>query len=513
MCRLGLTCFKMVLFNLVTDYFQTIHSLFRSNTFCDLKLVTTQSSSQLEGININVEAQPILCHSIVLCAALPELKSLLSQAQFLADDYRTLILEGYDRTSIQTTIDEIYNQLVNESVASFREQWLKSFDLCNYQDDKRLSLNICAQTSSDGNHYTSEKLSPTPFDLFDEKSVSNEHQLGVDGHLVNDDDCISENINNTNAPAELCLYSYQNYNQQNKQNVRKKLSKKTKKIQKEKSEQTVVEKVCFGCLEVYPFSSPRERKSYFKHTLSHCKCDCDITFKSKVEFENHMKARHQNHVYTCDFDNCNSKSTLLKEHIRHRQKHILCSKEMSNVCPDCGREFINSYYMKAHYGSRHKKMKCKICGIYTYGTDDNQKHHNAFHKPKLVCELCGKNFKTKSTLRCHVINVHTPENQRPYKCKFCPKGFLNNRYLMTHVERDHKGNRAFKCRAMGCDRTFTLPEVRKRHEKRDHNVNINLKPGVVSKFEVHNTKEVLKKEILKEKCLLSLSKEVTRNLS
>ena len=85
------------------------------------------------------EVQPIFCHSIVLCAALPELKSLLSQAQFLAEDYRTLILEGYDRNLIQTTIDEIYDQLVNESVASFRKQWLKSFDLCNYQDDKRLS--------------------------------------------------------------------------------------------------------------------------------------------------------------------------------------------------------------------------------------------------------------------------------------------------------------------------------------------------------------------------------------
>ena len=98
-----------------------------------------------------------------------------------------------------------------------------------------------------------------------------------------------------------------------------------------------------------------------------------------------------------------------------------------------------------------------------------------------------ENFKTKSTLRCHVINVHTPEDQRPYKCDLCPKGFLNSRYLLTHVERDHKGNRAFTCRATGCDRTFTLPEVRKRHEKRDHNLNINLKPGVTSKFEVRNS--------------------------
>ena len=83
------------------------------------------------------------------------------------------------------------------------------------------------------------------------------------------------------------------------------------------------EKVCFGCLKSYPYSTRTERKIYLKHTLEHCKCECGISFKSKIDFENHMKSVHHGHLYKCAFKDCNAKSSLLKEYIRHRQKHVL----------------------------------------------------------------------------------------------------------------------------------------------------------------------------------------------
>ena len=478
-----------------TDYFQTIHDLFERGTFCDLKIVTTREEKNNKR-DSRVTTPPILCHSLVLCAALPELKTCLLPNHASVEEHRTLILEGYDRDSIQFAIDGIYTELVNDSGQTLKEPWLKSFGLPHgheFVEDGEQEPNFTGpEFTKDASIFESlvkpEFLAP----MNEHFMSSSEHQYGEDGCGDNDNygkisscelmDAQCDNGNLIKTASEENVEAASSIN-----------TKKTAKLRRirlkgrEDSTNDETEKVCFGCLKTFPYSTCKERKVYTKHTLQHCKCQCDISFKSKVDFEKHMKTVHKGHLYKCDFKDCNSKSSLLKEYIRHRQKHILCSKEESNICPDCGREFVSSYYMKAHYGSRHKKMKCKICGIFTYGTDDNQKHHNAVHKPNLVCELCGKNFKTKSTLRCHVINVHTPEHQRPYKCDLCPKGFLNSRYLLTHVERDHKGNRAFTCRAMGCDRTFTLPEVRKRHEKRDHNLNINLKPGVTSKFEVHNS--------------------------
>ena len=473
-----------------TDFFETIRELFDNELFCDLKIVTASDENSSHGAS----NRPIFCHSLVLCSVLPELTSYLASSHAPMEEQKTLILEGYNRDSLQHTINEIYAELVDYSGRQLKQPLLDTFGLLlgaqNSYEQNQASLEI-----SRAEYYTKDPVSLEITCSANSKFCDDFYNGGEEGYQepenavlnIEDRSPLDETYlqdDKTEITTKRITISKDNRNP--KRQLPGKLKNSSAKSIKLESNVINTEKVCFGCLRHYPYSTRKERKIYLKHTLEHCKCECGVSFKSKIDFENHMKSVHHGHLYKCDFKDCNAKSSLLKEYIRHRQKHVLCRKEESNVCPDCGREFVNSYYMKAHYGSRHKKMKCKLCGVYTYGTDDNQKHHNAEHKPNLVCEFCGKNFKTKSTLRCHVINVHTPEDQRPYKCDFCPKGFLNSRYLLTHVERDHKGNRAFKCRALDCDRTFTLPEVRKRHEKRDHNLNINLKPGLTSKFEILN---------------------------
>ena len=483
----------MVVSRMNTDYFQTICDLFDGGTFCDLKIVATGDEKNNDG-DRRLTSYPILCHSIVLCAALPELKKCLLPSQAILEDHRTLILVGYDRDSIQNAIHGIYAELVNCSGQSHKEPWLKSFGLPfdhQFPKDNDPEHNFTEPDYTEDTSIIADVVKPEFFDPVDELSIRTEYNGDV--VVCNDENHFNIGVSelmDTNCENKYVTKTTVVNDAGSSSSISTKKTTKLRKVRLKSNtgrNRDEIRKICFGCLKTFPFSTCEDRKIFSKHTLIHCKCQCDILFKSKIDFEKHMKTVHKGHLYKCDFKDCNSKSTLLKEYIRHRQKHIHCSNEESNICPDCGREFISSYYMKAHYASRHKKMKCKICGIFTYGTDDNQKHHNAVHKPNLVCEVCGKNFKTKSTLRCHVINVHTPEDQRPYKCDLCPKGFLNSRYLLTHVERDHKGNRAFTCRATRCDRTFTLPEVRKRHEKRDHNLNINLKPGVTSKFEVRNS--------------------------
>ena len=475
---------------LTMDYFYTIHELFQRGTFCDLKIIVSNSKYHSDERNVYTQdASPIFCHSIVLCAALPELKACLWPRQPQVEDHYTLILEGYKRDDIQLAIEDIYTELINHSGQTRKESWSEIFawPVGRQTVESIPEANYYEQDYTIRTSIYQNDIKPESRDALDSPFFGMPGQYGDQLHS-DKDSCIE--FGETECNNEKKIPAIEKETQRHSNKKTKKIAKLRKIRHKGFKDKTIeeTEKVCFGCLKRFSFSTCKERNLFSKHTLMHCRCECNISFKSKIEYEKHMKTAHKGHLYRCNFEECNAKSTLLKEYIRHRQKHIQCSKEESNICPNCGREFISSYYMKAHFGSRHKRMKCKICGVFTYGTDDNQKHHNAFHKPNLVCELCGKNFKTKSTLRCHVINVHTPEDQRPYKCDLCPKGFLNSRYLLTHVERDHKGNRAFTCRASGCERTFTLPEVRKRHEKRDHNLSINLKPGVTSKFEVHTSK-------------------------
>ena len=70
--------------------------------------------------------------------------------------------------------------------------------------------------------------------------------------------------------------------------------------------------------------------------------------------------------------------------------------------------------------------------------------------------------------------------------------------LIASGFRSHEGIRPYVCRSPGCSRAFTLGTVRKRHEKRDHDLDINMKRGSKSKYEVHNVNNAIANAIFEE---------------
>jgi len=61
------------------------------------------------------------------------------------------------------------------------------------------------------------------------------------------------------------------------------------------------------------------------------------------------------------------------------------------------------------------------------------------------CEICGKTFPYKNTLRAHV-NTHT--RAKSYACDVCGKTFGNRDHLKYHCK-IHTGDRSFTCDVCG----------------------------------------------------------------
>jgi len=253
---------------------------------------------------------------------------------------------------------------------------------------------------------------------------------------------------------------------------------------------TISEKTCSSCRTTLPFSTPKDRADFEKHVVSHLKCVCNIAFESRKAYTDHMKSAHEEKkLYKCTQGKCGRTFATKKARNRHeKSKHDMSVFEgaAAHVCHVCGRAFVSNHYMSVHYRFEHADQKCDQCGLVFVGRLKYDKHLREAHKSLTICEQCGQHFTNKKYLRSHIVNVHTADKDRPHVCKLCPKGFLTQTRLNDHVARSHEGIRPYTCRSPGCTRAFTLGTVRKRHEKRDHDLDINMKRGSKSKYEVHN---------------------------
>ncbi|XP_035218443.1 gastrula zinc finger protein XlCGF49.1-like [Stegodyphus dumicola] len=83
------------------------------------------------------------------------------------------------------------------------------------------------------------------------------------------------------------------------------------------------------------------------------------------------------------------------------------------------------------------------CGI----SDLQQTQNLQFPSVKkiYVCDICGRSFSQKSTLKEH-YKLHTGE--RPFVCPTCKKCFTQRGTLKTHM-RIHTGERPYSCNLCG----------------------------------------------------------------
>lgn len=201
--------------------------------------------------------------------------------------------------------------------------------------------------------------------------------------------------------------------------------------------------------------SCRKKKSMVHHMkLMHLPAFCKLCNRSYI---NHKTYTHHNRIthpelsrvdtrkemsYCVECDKQYTSAYKYRKHLKDSVKHT--PKEKIKVpCPDCGKIFTRTSFMKNHYNFVHLKMNKHCCNKcdkkYTTGYG-LRKHIERVHKKILpvkdkICDLCGRGFATNKILTNH-RRTHTGE--RPYKCMHCPAAFVQKFAMQTHQKTQHK---------------------------------------------------------------------------
>lgn len=304
----------------------------------------------------------------------------------------------------------------------------------------------------------------------------------------------------------------------------KKKSKKKKYLKRSKSKQIIDDDgdekfICKFCCRLYP--SQKRLKIHMKiHSNSRPVFKCDMCYREyfdKDTLRDHLYTHFGIKPYKCVYDNCEYAFSHASGRRQHYKNHHSDGKKSLNddptnkdvedklTCDICNRQYPNRkrllIHLKTHQSER-PLYECTICdkkyldnstlrdhmNIHNnespykcaYGcgkgfahSSGRRHHHKACQliqikqeggviKPFILCDLCGREFRSKNRLLTH-LKKHGME--RPvYKCTMCTRKYLDKEAFRDH-KNTHTGERPFEC-SFGCGKNFTHASIKRQHEKR-----------------------------------------------
>ncbi|KPJ19590.1 Zinc finger protein 658B [Papilio machaon] len=208
--------------------------------------------------------------------------------------------------------------------------------------------------------------------------------------------------------------------------------------------------------------------------LYKCK-SCPRTFTDRYYLRKHVTYRHKDRRVTCA--HCMktyANKDVLKNHIQLRHPTVFPPAELkkSIVCNECGKAFKSPSQLKAHSlkHSSEKKFYCVECDK-SFKSENTLKQHlklTARHvnpsELQYLCTQCDRRFGIKRDLERHMNRIHL--NIRPYKCDLCEKAFNNSWCVKKHKKISHEGYKRpyiFPCTM--CDKIFDTEKENKEHYK------------------------------------------------
>jgi len=204
---------------------------------------------------------------------------------------------------------------------------------------------------------------------------------------------------------------------------------------------------CDECPSFYlkPFQLHRHKISI--HPTKTCKI-CAKTFNLRQTLLVHMTTMHKEeesnpaHPVPCDWPNCVKRfgtEAELEFHKIYGHKRNPEEKKGSVICEICGRGFRSTGLLRVHKTKTHveKTFVCGDCGK-MFKAKVNLEKHMEFHKGpeswKFECKECGKKCIDKHKLAGH-MNTHTKE--KPFICQFCGEKYAHRHNWRNHLKGKH----------------------------------------------------------------------------
>ncbi|XP_070499849.1 zinc finger protein 25-like [Chironomus tepperi] len=172
-----------------------------------------------------------------------------------------------------------------------------------------------------------------------------------------------------------------------------------------------------------------------------------------------MKKKHpsgKTDQFECDFDGKIFKTK--KELYCHMRCHL--SLVECQICHKMQKYPYIHYHMKTVHAA-DKKFRCKVCEKQFKSTQVLSIHEKN-HNKKYKCDLCKKMFSVNATLNQHKKHYH--ENPRSFECEICGKKFNQRSSLKNHQE-VHDKNRPKSIQCQRCDYATNNMNYLKVHQK------------------------------------------------
>ncbi|KAL1109944.1 hypothetical protein AAG570_014101 [Ranatra chinensis] len=134
-------------------------------------------------------------------------------------------------------------------------------------------------------------------------------------------------------------------------------------------------------------------------------------------------------------------------------------------CGLCPKSFSSENFLHFHMWEHMPFARKMVVPLEQNGspTHGNMYRHKLYHSSsQCLCQVCGRVYPTRSTLRAHQI---THSNLRPHKCSLCDKTFKRNQDLKFHINQ-HTGERPYRCPY--CPKAFASSGNCFSHRKRMH---------------------------------------------
>ncbi|KAG6464959.1 zinc finger protein 62 isoform X2 [Manduca sexta] len=155
--------------------------------------------------------------------------------------------------------------------------------------------------------------------------------------------------------------------------------------------------------------------------------DCALGFNYRVKLDNHMK-KHQPSAGSLVCEVCKIHCKNAHALSAHRRRHRVRWR-----CVACGGAWSRAAVAADHLARLHAAAPpahlCTVCG-HTDTSLGRLRNHMKNHSERQKCELCGKTFRNRDSLRTHLF-IHKGEKE--YQCPQCDKKFLFKRALHVHL--------------------------------------------------------------------------------